>query len=134
MKVGKEEMLGLLAAVELYLAEDEPARIERFERIVADWIAAFDPLPGVRAWRQFPNEAGQPMPRCIIEVDQGIYGLTGAELVAALWDGDPRIAVKQYEETGISMTPDTLAEGDEHRITERLLQILSITRGAVAPA
>jgi uncharacterized pyridoxal phosphate-dependent enzyme len=125
MKVGKEEMLGLLAAVELYLAEDEPARIERFERIVADWITAFDGLPGVRAWRQFPNEAGQPMPRCVVEVDRATTGLTGAGLVTALWESDPRIAVKQHEETGISMTPDTLSDGDEHRITERLRQILS---------
>jgi L-seryl-tRNA(Ser) seleniumtransferase len=124
MKVGKEEMLGLLAAVELYLAEDEPARIERFEGIVADWIAVFDGRAGVRAWRQFPNEAGQPMPRCVVEVDRAITGLTGAELVSRLWESDPRIAVKQYEESGISMTPDTLADGDEHVITERLLEII----------
>jgi L-seryl-tRNA(Ser) seleniumtransferase len=129
MKVGKEEMLGLLAAVELYLAEDEPARIERFEGIVADWIAAFDGRAGVRAWRQFPNEAGQPMPRCVVEVDRAITGLTGAGLVSRLWESDPRIAVKQYGETGISMTPDTLADGDEHIVTERLLEIIMAVSG-----
>lgn len=125
MKVGKEEMLGLLAAVELYLSADEPARIERFESIVSDWIAVFDGRPGVRAWRQFPNEAGQPMPRCVVDVDQSVTGLTGADLVRQLWESNPRIAVKQHGESGISMTPDTLSEGDEHILTERLLDIIT---------
>jgi len=125
MKVGKEEMLGLLAAVELYLAEDETARIERFESIVAEWITALDDRPGVRAWRQFPNEAGQPTPRCVVELDEAVTGLNGAGLVSQLWESDPRIAVKQYGETGISMTPDTLASGDEHVVTKRLLEIIT---------
>ena len=103
--------------------------IERFEEIVGAWIAAFDGRPGVRAWRQFPNEAGQPMPRCVVEVDRAITGLTGADLVSRLWESDPRIAVKQYGETGISMTPDTLADGDEHVVTERLLEIIAAGPG-----
>lgn len=128
MKVGKEEMVGLLAAVERYLAEDEPARIARFERIVADWISAFDGCPGVRAWRQFPNEAGQPMPRCVVEVDEAVTGLTGAALVSLLWESTPRVAVKQHGDTGISMTPDTLSAGDEHIITDRLLNLIASVR------
>jgi L-seryl-tRNA(Ser) seleniumtransferase len=128
MKVGKEEMLGLLAAVELYLAEDEAASIARYEAIVAEWIAAFDGRPGIRAWRQFPNEAGQPTPRCVIEVDPAITGLTGPDLVQRLWESDPRIAVKPHANTGVSMTPDTLAPGDEHRITKCLLELIGGTR------
>jgi len=58
MKVGKEEMAGLLAAVELYLAQDHPARIARFEQIVAYWVDSLGDLPGVTARRSFPNEAG----------------------------------------------------------------------------
>ena len=38
-------------------------------------------------------------------------------------------AFKQHEETGISMTPDTLAEGDEHVVTERLLEIIAAGSG-----
>lgn len=127
MKVGKEEMLGLLAAVELYLKEDHGARIARFEQIVADWIAVFDGRHGIRARREFPNEAGQPMPRCVLEVDRAITGLTGAELVERLWQGNPRIALKPWGDQGISFTPDTLADGDEHVVTQRLREVLGLS-------
>ncbi len=69
------------------------------------------------------------MPRCIVEVDEAVTGLTGASLVGILWESDPRIAVKQYGESGISMTPDTLADGDERLITERLLEIVGVDAG-----
>lgn len=125
MKVGKEEMLGLLKAVELYLEEDQEARIAGFEAIVRDWIAALDPLPGVKARREFPNEAGQPMPRCVVEVDPAVIPLTSDAFVTQLWEGDPRIAVKPFGAHGISMTPDTLATGDERIVEERVREIVT---------
>ena len=35
MKVGKEEMVGLVAAVDWYLSLDEPSLVKRYERQVA---------------------------------------------------------------------------------------------------
>lgn len=128
MKVGKEEMLGLLKAVELYLAEDQQARIAGFENTVLGWITVLDALPGVSARREFPNEAGQPMPRCIVEVDPTHINLTSDDLVARLWDDDPRVAVKPHGAHGISMTPDTLAEGDAALVVERVRRV--VARGA----
>lgn len=122
MKVGKEEIAGLLAAVAAYLDEDHAARIARFEAIVAGWIARLGALPGVRAEREFPNEAGQPMPRCRLQLDRAL-ALDGAELAARLWEGDPRIAVK-HDAHAISMTPDTLAPGDEELVAERITALL----------
>lgn len=121
MKVGKEEMLGLLAAVELYLQEDHVARIARFEEIVWQWIVTFDALPGVSAHREFPNEAGQPMPRCVVTWDRDRIDCSAGDMVHRLWEGNPRIAVKSWGDSGISMTPDTLDAGDEQEITTRLL-------------
>lgn len=39
MKVGKEEMVGLLKAVELYLKRDHEARASQDEEVVAGWCA-----------------------------------------------------------------------------------------------
>ena len=39
MKVGKEELFGILAAVEWSLAQDEDATIARYEQIVQSWIS-----------------------------------------------------------------------------------------------
>ena len=124
MKVGKEEMVGLLAAVELYLSLDHAARIAAFERIVGDWIESLGDLQGVTAQRTFPNEAGQPMPRAQIVFDPAICGLSGADVRERLWEGDPRVAVAPAGETGISITPDTLEAGEEHLVAERIREVL----------
>jgi L-seryl-tRNA(Ser) seleniumtransferase len=124
MKVGKEEMLGLLAAVELYLSQDHAARIARFEQIVAGWVDALDDGDGVRARRVFPNEAGQPTPRLLLTLDAERCGVSGAELRRLLWEGDPRVAVAPAGEDAISLTPDTLAPGEESLVIARIRALL----------
>lgn len=124
MKVGKEEMLGLLAAVELYLSQDHNARIAGFERTVQYWIDSLGHLPGVVAERVFPNEAGQPTPRLRLTLDPAQAGISGAELRQQLWEGNPRIAVAAFGTTGIYVTPDTLAPNEETIIVERIQALL----------
>ena len=71
MKVGKEEMVGLLAAVRHYLQIDQEARASQDEEVVLGWCATLNALPGVYAERSFPNEAGQPLPRAKVTFDAG---------------------------------------------------------------
>ena len=75
------------------------------------------------ARRDFPNEAGQPVPRALITFDPAICGLTAAEIGRLLWAGDPSIAVAQADD-GIALTPDTLEPGEEEMITKRLLDLV----------
>jgi D-glucosaminate-6-phosphate ammonia-lyase len=119
MKVGKEEMIGLLTAVERYVAEDWRERAEHYEQTVARWIGHFNAQPGLSAERVFPNEAGQPTPRCRVIFDAGT-GQTGADAAQILWDGDPRIAVAVDGPQAISITPELLGEGDEALLLERI--------------
>jgi uncharacterized pyridoxal phosphate-dependent enzyme len=119
MKVGKEEMIGLLAAVERYVAEDWQDRARRYEATVERWIEHFGGLPDVNASRVFPNEAGQPTPRCRVAFAPET-GLSGAEAVRLLWEGDPRIAVSVAGPDAISMTPELLEEGDELILLDRI--------------
>jgi L-seryl-tRNA(Ser) seleniumtransferase len=128
MKVGKEELAGLLAAVELYLAQDHAARRERCESIVSGWVEEASGWPGVSARRTFPNEAGQPLPRALISFDPAVCGVTGADVRRGLWEGDPRVAVAAAGETGISMTPDTLEPGEEALVSAALAGLLARAR------
>jgi uncharacterized pyridoxal phosphate-dependent enzyme len=130
MKVGKEEMIGLLAAVERYVAEDWQDRAGRYEETVERWIEHFAGLPGMSASRDFPNEAGQPTPRCRVTF-AGETGLSGAEAVRLLWEGDPRIAVSVAGPDAISMTPELLAEGDESILLDRIAALIRVAAGAV---
>jgi uncharacterized pyridoxal phosphate-dependent enzyme len=123
MKVGKEEMIGLLAAVQRYLAEDWRDRALRYERIVEQWVEHFRDLPGMEASRVFPNEAGQPTPRCRVTFATE-SGLSGAEVARLLWDGDPRIAVAVDGPDAISLTPELLQEGEESVLLDRITALI----------
>jgi uncharacterized pyridoxal phosphate-dependent enzyme len=130
MKVGKEEMIGLLAAVERYVDEDWQDRARRYEATVERWVEHFGSLPGMSAARVFPNEAGQPTPRCRVAF-AAETGLSGAEVVRLLWEGDPRIAVAVDGPDAISMTPELLAEGDESILLDRIAMLMLAPAGAL---
>jgi L-seryl-tRNA(Ser) seleniumtransferase len=128
MKVGKEEMLGLLAAVERYLNLDHAARERYCEDTVRGWCEALNALPGLAAERSYPNEAGQPLPRCCLTIDASQTGITRDALVDALLAGDPAIAVAPYRESEIQLNPMTLEPGEEVLVLSRLCEILTAAR------
>jgi L-seryl-tRNA(Ser) seleniumtransferase len=119
MKVGKEELMGCLAAVERYLALDHAARGRRFEQIVSGWIDRLAGIPGVTAVRDFPNEANQPVPWIRV-------GFATAEIrkriVASLRAGEPSVAVAEGPENSIRLNPMTLQDGEEQIVMRRLLE------------
>jgi len=61
--------------------------------------------------------------------DQERFGVSGQELAAVLFDGDPRIAMHTREgtegKTGIAINPYMMSPGDEHVIADELRAALS---------
>lgn len=127
MKVGKEELLGLLAAVEWNIEQDEPAMIEAYETSVRKWIEGLSGLPGVTAERGYPSEAGQPHGRAIINVGAE-SGWTRDELVDALWAGEPHIAVGADAHGSIALNPQTLQDGEDELVLAELRKLLESRR------
>jgi L-seryl-tRNA(Ser) seleniumtransferase len=127
MKVGKEEICGLVAAVEWYLGLDYVALAARYERQVQHILDAVAGLPGVAAGRDWPNEAGQPMPRALIAVGPEAT-LTRDALQEALRRGDPAIELSNAEGPdglpGVYVNPQDLREGDEVLIAAALRDAL----------
>lgn len=119
MKVGKEEMLGLLAAVERYLSLDQAELSERYERMVQTVLDAVAEVPGVIGSRDWPSEAGQPIPRARVMVGQG-----ARQVQRALWDLNPRIAVAVDGDEALLVNPETLNPGEEITVAERLVDVL----------
>jgi seryl-tRNA(Sec) selenium transferase len=124
MKVGKEELLGILAALEWSLDQDETALLAGYEATVEHWLAGLSGMPGVTAERGFPSEAGQPHSRAIVRLEPGC-AWTRNGLVAALWDRDPRIAVGQVGADGLALNPQTLEPGEAELVLDALRQLLN---------
>lgn len=133
MKVGKEELLGLLAAVEWTLEQDEAAVLAGYERMVDKWIAGLQGIAGVLVERGYPSEAGQPHGRAVVRVS-ATSGWTRDRLIEALWDGDPRIAVGTYgvPDDAIALNPQTLEPGEDEKVLQALLALLSSGNGEKA--
>lgn len=131
MKVGKEELCGILAAVEWSLAQDEDATIARYETIVQGWITGLQDVPGVRAERTFPSEAGQPHARAIIHLTAG---QDRDAVVATLWERTPRIAVGLVggHPGAFALNPQTVEPGEEGLVLDAVRDVVKTKAEAVA--
>ncbi|HJS74769.1 MAG TPA: aminotransferase class V-fold PLP-dependent enzyme, partial [Vicinamibacteria bacterium] len=89
-KVGKEEIVGLTRALELYLARDHEADWKDWEARVAHIVSKFEGIDGVRAERFVPEIANE-VPHAAITWDPKRFGLTRETFAKALRDGEPRI-------------------------------------------
>ena len=92
MKVGKEEIVGMLVAVERFLELDHAAQWRVWETRVAEMIEILAKVPGMTARADVPEIANHS-PHLVVEWSQWHSELKAAEVVRRLRDGDPSIAV-----------------------------------------
>lgn len=125
MKVGKEELCGILAALRWYLNHDEEAELAFWETIVERVIAEVGSLPGVTARRIWPSEAGQPVPRAELTLDEAALGRTRDAVHAALLQGDPMVDLAAGPGTTLIVNPQTLYPEEIDPLIERLRTVLT---------
>ena len=90
MKVAKEEIVGLVAAVDWFLSQDDAA-MEKENRGRAERIASrLRDLPTIQTQIFIPPVANH-VPHLLITYDQGRIKITGAEVMEALRQGTPHI-------------------------------------------
>ena len=133
MKIGKEDLVGILAAVEWYLELDEEALIRRYEEQVAhlvDWGRERDDVDVVRVNM---GEAGQPTPRALVLLS-GRDGHERDAFLARLRAAPPRIDLLAGEENTFYIAPETLRPGDERIVSDRLGQLLAELAQPAEPA
>jgi L-seryl-tRNA(Ser) seleniumtransferase len=127
-KVGREEIVGLWAAVEEYVSMDHGARAAWAEERIAEMSKTFGGSTVVSVRRAYPNEAGQPMPQAIVrfEVPESAKKFSepvSSYLVRRFAEGDPSIFTAAAGEDGIFVNPMTLRDGEFELVTRRIGEI-----------
>src|SRR5699024_3424841 len=109
LKTGKEEIVGLVAAVEEYLAIDVDARARHWDGVLAEWEQGLCATPEFHVTRDPRNEAGQPIPRLVVG---WVGGPAASELVATALAGEPPTAIVTVTDRSIGITPETVADDE----------------------
>jgi len=128
-KVGKEEIVGLLAAVELYLSKDHEAERREWHAMLDRVAARLKAVPTVFT-ELIPNDDYSHSPRLSVQWDETKLGVTLSEMMQQLRDGDPAIVatdMTRYRPNwkGLGVFPYNLLPGEEILVAERVKEILS---------
>ena len=126
MKVGKEEIIGCLTAVETWLKMDLGSLNRQWEERVKRISTLVGTIPGVKTDIQIPKE-GNRYPTLIVSWDEKAWGFTVADCAQKLSDGNPRIEV--LTKSNPSLVP-VVVEGNPNRKEPQSndqLQIVSMT-------
>ena len=93
MKAGKEEIVGLLVALERYLERDEAAEVARWLRLAVELTAALAEVHGLETWTEPVSPPDRPVARTAIRIEPAAYGRSATEIVQAFEARDPMILV-----------------------------------------
>jgi L-seryl-tRNA(Ser) seleniumtransferase len=123
-KVGKEEIMGLLAAVEVYAKRDHAADMKLWHSFMNGIARDVKRVPGVTAEVYVPQYPGaHPVPYLRIQWDPSQIALTYQQCAQRLREGEPRIEVNA---TGneLNLASYLLNPGEERIVGWRLAEIL----------
>ena len=122
MKVGKEEMVGLLVAVERYLKLDHAAEQKELESRVTEMRKVLGTIPGLATERLFPPIANC-VPHVVVSWDQSAFPLTAGEVIRQLREGEPSIAVSGTGPRKLKISVWMMRQGEHRLVTKRLREI-----------
>lgn len=123
-KVGKEEIVGMVKALECYLNEDHEALNKEWQRRLELISSKLISLPSVTTAYFLPDMANH-VPHMEIKWNPQYIKITPAEASAALRNGTPSIVVATGERpNALSMNSFMLQPGQENIIADKLYELL----------
>lgn len=133
LKVGKEEIMGMLAAVEMWVKRDHEAEYREWESKLDQISRRVKQVDGVTT-KVIPPEEGlsNKTPSLRLQWDGGRLGITGQELSRILVDSEPRIVLAGASgsrpasmSSSVSIVPYMMMPGDEKIVADRIHAVLS---------
>jgi len=131
-KVGKEEIVGLITALQLYSQRDLEAERRIWMNGMETVISEIRTLAGVTTRVVYPQPNGRDVPHAWITIEPKLAGMNANAVIRALQEGDPPICVfERLADSGtIVIMPEALSAGEAQIVARRLKQILTSRRSA----
>ena len=135
MKVAKEEIVGLVAAVDWFLKQDDAAMETEYRERANRIVKHLSAIPTVQT-QIFIPEVANHVPHLLITYDQNRIKITGAEVMQKMREGKPRIELNPSTggapaSAGLAGGPNTvvvgvwmLQPGEEMIVAKRLREVL----------
>ena len=124
MKVGKEEMVGLLAAVERYLKIDHNAEFQELDSRVQYMIKRLSKIRGLNAERHLPPIANH-VPHLRLTWEKGAFAFDAGEVVRRLMEGNPPIAISRRDERLLHVSVWMMRPGEHQVVARRLEEVFT---------
>ncbi len=131
MKVGKEEAVGMLMAIEMWIKRDHNAEMEMWTSWMNHIAGRVSKIDGVTAEVREPRGLSNRTPGLSITWDSAKLGITGAEAARILDTTEPRIALGgggRGNRSSVSITAYMMSPGEEKIVADRLYEVLSTAR------
>jgi uncharacterized pyridoxal phosphate-dependent enzyme len=136
-KVGKEEAVAMLMAVEMWVKRNHEAEFKQWNTWLEHIAAKVSTVKGVTTQITQPDGLSNRTPSLRIRWDREALKVTGETVLKALNEGEPRITLagaggggrgadnSNPNMTGVSITPYMMAAGEEKIVADRLHAVLS---------
>ena len=143
MKVGKEEAIGMLMAVEMWARRDHDAEWKMWISWLDNISKRVTAISGVTADVRQPRGLYNHSPGLTIRWDPVKFGISGEEVAEHLYTTEPRIALggggdaaaggAQNGLTSISISASMMASGNDRVVADRVYEMLSTPRQPKPP-
>jgi len=127
MKVSKEQVVGLVVALQHYTPEAVKARQEKWEKMAQYFINELS-SESIKAEKLIPNPAkheysAQGWPQVRLTFDESKLGITASDVYNQLRTGNPAIYTSQSGNQ-ITLNPQCLQDGEEKIVVQRIKEII----------
>ena len=130
-KVGREEMMGMLAAVEAWTKRDHAAEWKTWLGYLDVIAKKLNTIPGVTTAVFEPKELSNRSPVLNVYWDANKFNITGAEMAELVGRSKPRIAVggeDKENKASVNITTGQMQPGNDVIVANRLYEVLTTKR------
>lgn len=128
-KAAREDIVGLIVALERFMALDHEAELARCRAQAEYLLGRLGDFPGIEAVYHHDGYE-HPMPRVELIIDRVETGIDANELIAALEEDNPRVFVIAWNgptasPNNVTINTHTMQPGDEEIVAEVMSRAIS---------